>query len=42
MLKGADLRAFQEDIADLVDENRADKQLQVVEGMLWTFSKWTQ
>ncbi|CEL02454.1 hypothetical protein ASPCAL03624 [Aspergillus calidoustus] len=42
MLKGADLRAFQEDIADLVDENRADKQLQVVERMLWTFSKWTQ
>jgi nuclear-control-of-ATPase protein 2 len=42
MLKGADLRAFQEDIGDLVDENRADKQLQVVERMLWTFSKWTQ
>ncbi|KAL2796533.1 ATP synthase regulation protein NCA2-domain-containing protein [Aspergillus keveii] len=42
MLKGADLRAFQEDIGDLVDENRADKQLQVVERMLWSFSKWTQ
>ncbi|KAJ0422523.1 ATP synthase regulation protein NCA2 [Aspergillus carlsbadensis] len=42
MLKGADFRAFQEDISDLVDEHRADKQLQVVERMLWTFSKWTQ
>ncbi|KAL2836033.1 ATP synthase regulation protein NCA2-domain-containing protein [Aspergillus pseudoustus] len=42
MLKGADLRAFQEDISDLVDESRTDKQLQVVERMSWTFSKWTR
>ncbi|KAL2832365.1 ATP synthase regulation protein NCA2-domain-containing protein [Aspergillus cavernicola] len=41
MLKGEDLRAFQEDIGDLANENRADKQLQIVERMAWTYSKWT-
>ncbi|KAL3460580.1 ATP synthase regulation protein NCA2-domain-containing protein [Aspergillus heterothallicus] len=42
LLKGADLRAFLEDISDLVDENRTDKQLRIVDRMSWSFSKWTQ
>ncbi|KAI9373999.1 ATP synthase regulation protein NCA2-domain-containing protein [Aspergillus egyptiacus] len=41
MLKGEDLRAFQEDISDLINENRADRQLHIVERMAWTYSKWT-
>ncbi|KAL4785842.1 ATP synthase regulation protein NCA2-domain-containing protein [Aspergillus varians] len=41
MLKGEDFRAFQEDSSDLVNENRPDKQLQIVERMAWTYAKWT-
>ncbi|RDW67085.1 NCA2 family protein [Aspergillus mulundensis] len=41
MLKGEDLRLFQEDVDDLVNENRADKQLRVIQRMAWTYSKWT-
>ncbi|KAL4976510.1 ATP synthase regulation protein NCA2-domain-containing protein [Aspergillus desertorum] len=41
MLKGEDLRSFQEDASDLINENQAAKQLQVVQRMAWTYSKWT-
>ncbi|OJJ55797.1 hypothetical protein ASPSYDRAFT_49036 [Aspergillus sydowii CBS 593.65] len=41
MLKGEDLRAFKEDTSDLVNENRGHRQLQIVERMAWTYSKWT-
>ncbi|KAL4877248.1 ATP synthase regulation protein NCA2-domain-containing protein [Aspergillus karnatakaensis] len=41
MLKGRDLRAFQDDISDLLNEHRADKQLHIAERMAWTYSKWT-
>ncbi|KAL6231761.1 hypothetical protein BDW75DRAFT_219266 [Aspergillus navahoensis] len=41
MLKGEDFRSFQEDASDLVNENQAAKQLQVVQRMAWTYSKWT-
>ncbi|KAL5332233.1 ATP synthase regulation protein NCA2-domain-containing protein [Aspergillus crustosus] len=40
MLNGEDLRAFQGDISDLINEPRACKQLQVAERMAWTFAKW--
>ncbi|KAL4923273.1 NCA2 family protein [Aspergillus undulatus] len=40
MLKGEDLRAFREDTSDLIDEDRVDKQLQIIERMAWTYSKW--
>ncbi|KAH8430364.1 NCA2 family protein [Aspergillus melleus] len=42
ILKGADLRAFQEDVGDLVDQNRSGKQLDVVARMGWVYSKWLQ
>ncbi|KAL4812640.1 ATP synthase regulation protein NCA2-domain-containing protein [Aspergillus spinulosporus] len=41
MLKGEDLRSFQEDASDLINENQAAKQLQIVQRMAWTYSKWT-
>ncbi|KAL3468921.1 ATP synthase regulation protein NCA2-domain-containing protein [Aspergillus californicus] len=41
MLKGEDFRVFNEDVSDLINENQADKQLQIVERMAWTYSKWT-
>jgi hypothetical protein len=41
MLKGEDLRSFQEDASDLINVNQAAKQLQVVQRMAWTYSKWT-
>ncbi|KAL4994825.1 ATP synthase regulation protein NCA2-domain-containing protein [Aspergillus recurvatus] len=41
MLKGEDFRSFQEDASDLVNESQAAKQLQVVQRMAWTYSKWT-
>ncbi|KAI9044187.1 NCA2 family protein [Aspergillus affinis] len=42
ILRGADLRAFQEDVGDLVDQNRSGKQLDVVARMGWVYSKWLQ
>ncbi|KAL4915143.1 ATP synthase regulation protein NCA2-domain-containing protein [Aspergillus aurantiobrunneus] len=41
MLKGEDLRTFKEDSSDLINENRANKQLQIVERMAWAYLKWT-
>ncbi|KAL4758421.1 NCA2 family protein [Aspergillus foveolatus] len=41
MLKGEDLRSFQEDASDLINVNEAAKQLQIVQRMAWTYSKWT-
>ncbi|KAL4746198.1 hypothetical protein BDW72DRAFT_185443 [Aspergillus terricola var. indicus] len=41
MLKGEDLRSFQEDASDLLNEKQAAKQLQIVQRMAWTYSKWT-
>ncbi|KAL4803890.1 ATP synthase regulation protein NCA2-domain-containing protein [Aspergillus unguis] len=41
MLKGEDLHAFREDSCDLINESQAEKQLQIVERMAWTYSKWT-
>ncbi|KAL4902885.1 hypothetical protein BDW74DRAFT_169412 [Aspergillus multicolor] len=40
ILKGEDLRSFEEDVADLVNESRADKQLRIIQRMAWTYSKW--
>ncbi|KAL2866802.1 NCA2 family protein [Aspergillus lucknowensis] len=40
MLKGVDVRAFQEDISDLVDQNLADKQLRIIDRIAWAYSKW--
>ncbi|KKK18397.1 hypothetical protein ARAM_003696 [Aspergillus rambellii] len=41
VLKGEDFYTFQEDIGDLINENRADLQLKIIERMTWTYSKWT-
>ncbi|KAL4939558.1 hypothetical protein BDV06DRAFT_198708 [Aspergillus oleicola] len=40
ILKDEDFRAFREDSSDLINENRIDKQLQIVERIAWTYSKW--
>ncbi|GLA62534.1 nuclear control of ATPase protein 2 [Aspergillus tubingensis] len=40
ILKGADLRSFQEDINELVEQDTIDRQLKVVERMGWVYSKW--
>ncbi|BCR99007.1 NCA2 family protein [Aspergillus luchuensis] len=40
ILKGADLRSFQEDINELVERDTIDRQLKVVERMGWVYSKW--
>jgi nuclear-control-of-ATPase protein 2 len=41
-LKGADLRAFQEDIDDLINQKTVDRQLKIVGRMGWVHSKWMQ
>ncbi|KAI2888582.1 hypothetical protein CBS76997_10900 [Aspergillus niger] len=40
ILKGADLRSFQEDINELVERDTIDRQLKVVERMGWVYSRW--
>ena len=40
ILRGTDLRSFQEDINDLIERDRIDRQLRVVERMGWVFSRW--
>ncbi|RAK98044.1 NCA2 family protein [Aspergillus ibericus CBS 121593] len=40
ILRGTDLRSFQEDISDLIDRDRVDRQLRVVERMGWVYSRW--
>ena len=42
ILKGPDLRAFQEDVGDLVDQNRSGKPTDVIARMGWVYSKWFQ
>jgi len=43
VLKGADLRKFNEDVSDLIDIQRgADRQLQVVRRIGYTYSRWFQ
>ena len=40
ILQAEDFRAFQEDFSDLINETQVEKQLQVVERIAWTYSKW--
>lgn len=43
VLKGADFRKFNEDVSDLIDIQRgADRQLQVVRRIGYTYSRWFQ
>ncbi|KAE8348405.1 ATP synthase regulation protein NCA2-domain-containing protein [Aspergillus coremiiformis] len=40
LLKGADLRAFQEDIGDLINQKTVGRQLEIIGRMGWVYTKW--
>ncbi|PYH97774.1 NCA2-domain-containing protein [Aspergillus ellipticus CBS 707.79] len=40
VLRGTDLHMFEEDICDLIEQNRIDQQLRIIERMSWMYSKW--
>ncbi|KAL5356186.1 ATP synthase regulation protein NCA2-domain-containing protein [Aspergillus floccosus] len=42
VLKGADFRAFRQDVSDLINGSDVRRQLSVVERLGWTYSKWMQ
>ncbi|KAB8226864.1 NCA2 family protein [Aspergillus alliaceus] len=42
VLKGVDLRAFREDISDLINQRVVDRQLEIFGRMGWVYSKWIQ
>ncbi|PWY66411.1 NCA2-domain-containing protein [Aspergillus heteromorphus CBS 117.55] len=40
ILSGTDMHLFQEDIRDLIQGNRIDQQVKIVERMSWMYSRW--
>ena len=42
LLSGAELRAFREDVADLINQKLVVRQLEIVGRMGWVYSKWMQ
>lgn len=42
VIEGPDIRAFQADVDDLVDEDKPGKRLDVIARMSWMYSKWLQ
>ncbi|KAB8266801.1 ATP synthase regulation protein NCA2-domain-containing protein [Aspergillus minisclerotigenes] len=42
LLSGAELRAFREDVADLINQRMVVRQLEIVGRMGWVYSKWMQ
>ncbi|KAE8365655.1 ATP synthase regulation protein NCA2-domain-containing protein [Aspergillus caelatus] len=42
LLSGAELRAFREDVADLINQKMVVRQLEIVGRLGWAYSKWMQ
>ncbi|KAB8258923.1 ATP synthase regulation protein NCA2-domain-containing protein [Aspergillus pseudonomiae] len=42
LLRGTELRAFREDVADLINQRMVVRQLEIVGRMGWVYSKWMQ